>query len=134
MVPTGTFGKLPHRGHRDAGVTSALTKDLKLSHEDMQVAAGACDSNAQTIISAVGSMMNVLDQTEAQWHGKAGTTFGQVKQVMRTELNNIVDALEDLSTALKSGDAQMSDADDVASGKLQSAIEAALTTTPGVQG
>ena len=71
-------------------------------------------------------MMNQLDQTSAQWAGKAAMTFEEVKTTVRTELNNLVDALEDLSGAMKSGNVQMMDADHEASSKLQGAIADAL--------
>jgi WXG100 family type VII secretion target len=125
-VPIGTEGKLSlGEGHRHAGVTSALA-ETKVNGVDLHNAAKACDDGATSIVSTVSSMMNQLDQTSAQWKGKAALTFEEVKQTVRTELNNLVDALQDLSGAMKSGHAQMMDADHEASGKLQGAIADAL--------
>ncbi len=91
----------------------------------VQAASTKADAVGQEIGGLLGSLMTSLSATQADWVGKAGTTFQSVSETIRSETTKLQNALhaigEDLgsaSTAMVANDEDMSSQVSTASADL----------------
>lgn len=95
-----------------------------VNQESLQSASSAASNGATEITGIVRGMLNELDATEAQWAGAAKTSFVTVRSEVETQLNRLVDGLEDLAQGLTSAGAQFGDSDQQASMDIAKALDA----------
>ena len=74
-------------------------------------ASSATEISSQ-LTSMVNNLMNQLAQLEGYWTGKGGTSFGQTKQTVQTELARLNQALNGIAADVSTAGTNYAAADD----------------------
>lgn len=99
------------------------------STEQMAAFASQADSIAQNLTSMLTTLSNTLQDTQARWIGKGGTSFGNTAQVVNAETAKLNTALTGIANDIRTAGVNYVQSDDDQSTQMTQAGSGATGIT-----